>query len=111
MTTKWNKENILTALDRSIDKWGQIVNNKFKASFSINCPLCGECPDCKDCPITAHTNQNSCEGTPFYQTSVWGKCIGAKVNKKHRKADKKMLAFLHMVQQDLISDDKQTAIH
>lgn len=58
----------LEALQESIEKWEEILNNGGVDDGRHDCSLCKlfwEDNDCQDCPINDKTKKNYCEGSPY----------------------------------------------
>ncbi len=57
----------LKALDGSIKKWNDIVNNDGEDDGITNCPLCKvfKSDECTNCPVREKTKQSGCMGSPY----------------------------------------------
>lgn len=62
-------QEVMTALNGSIEKWNKIANHGGVDRGINNCPLCELCNDtCSDCPVYLKTGLDGCEDTPY---SIW----------------------------------------
>lgn len=66
-------DRTLAALRGSIAKWEAIVDGTGEDQGTNNCPLCHEFYNngCVGCPVSAATGKPRCDGTPYYNDSVY----------------------------------------
>lgn len=63
----YTKEDVLAALDGSIQKWVGIVDGTMADQGPDNCPLCQMFwyDACRGCPVAEDTMELQCGGTPY----------------------------------------------
>lgn len=103
------REESLTALDKSIEKWQSITNgeNWNQKIKTIGCPLCS-LSFCDSCVLREYTDPHGgvmygqqCRRTPFYQTSFYQSYTEGKP-KRPNQEDNRMLCLLYEVRRDLV---------
>ena len=108
-------EEKLEALQKSIDKWKNIVDNGGEDNGALNCPLCEMCAGllCDGCPIKKKTGATGCWGTPY---SMWRKHFTTEhprvvppyrlVCDECEKLAQQELTFLENLYKDLVSRNR-----
>ncbi len=101
-------QELIQAIDDSIEKWGQIVNGEYYLyNTHPTCPLCEytrEGPSgfvsCDRCPI----DSESCHDTSFYRTELWCMSCNDEIGwVRANRHDNFMLSELYEVRSKVIS--------